>query len=126
MKNSIRLIVIFLSLAIAGHAQMTQPSTQTPPPQAAPMHAQMDTTKMPDASNTMPDGYVLKGGKVEQVKAGVLTPISQNMKLANGTWVMPDGTLKDVNNKTSKLQEGQEVEMDGKLITPSTSAIPHN
>lgn len=131
MKNSLRLIAIFISLAVASHAQITQPP-QTPAQQqqVTPMHAPMDTAsaakaQQMNASNTLPDGYILKNGKVEQVKGGVLTPVTQNQKLANGTWVMPDGTLKDVNNKTSKLQEGQLIESDGKLITPPNSAIPH-
>jgi len=128
MKNSIKLIAILLLFATAGRAQITQPpQTPSPAQQVTPMHVPMDTARAQmNAMNTLPDGFILKDGKVEQVKGGVLNPITQNQKLANGTWVMPDGTLKDVNNKTSKLQEGQLIETDGKLITPPNSAIPHD
>lgn len=129
MKNSIKLIAIFLLFAMVSRAQITQPpQTPTQNQQATPMHAPMDTARAQtnmNASNTLPDGYILKDGKVQQVKGGVLTAITQNQKLANGTWVMPDGTLKDASNKTSKLQEGQEIQTDGKIITPPSSAVPH-
>ena len=119
MKNSIRLIAILLSFAFAGRAQITQPpQTPSQQQQVAPMHTPDTSNVRMNAPNTLPDGFILKDGKVSQVKGGVLTPITQNMKLANGTWVMPDGTLKDALNKTSKLQEGQEITSDGKLITP--------
>lgn len=134
MKNSIKLIAIFLLFAMVGRAQITQPPqtpapNQTPYQQTTPMHAPVDTAKAQmnmNASNTLPDGYILKDGKVQQVKGGVLSALTQNIKLANGTWVMTDGSLKDVNGKVTKLQEGQEIQTDGKLITPPNSAIPHD
>ena len=63
----------------------------------------------------MRDCIMMMNGKVMVMRNGQHTLLTQNMRLANNSVVMPDGTVQMANNTTHKLKNGECVYMDGTL-----------
>ncbi|KAA9034535.1 hypothetical protein FW778_22120 [Ginsengibacter hankyongi] len=59
------------------------------------------------------DGVIMKNGKVLQRRAGQVAVLTQNLVLADGTTVMPAGTVKMKDGTTITMQEGDYFKMDG-------------
>ena len=62
-------------------------------------------------------GVMMKGGKMMMMKDGNTTgPMDHEMTTTNGHKVMPDGTMKMPDGKDMRMQEGQIMTMDGKMM----------
>src|SRR5665647_1107606 len=59
------------------------------------------------------DGVIMQNGKVLQRRAGQVSVLTQNLVLADGTTVMPEGTVKMKDGTTITMQEGDYFKMDG-------------
>lgn len=76
--------------------------------------ADMQDSSMMSASK-MKDCLLFKKGQVFEVKQGQKMKLERSMTLMNGTAVAPDGTVTMTNGKTKKLQEGEWIDMNGKM-----------
>jgi len=63
----------------------------------------------------MKDCIMKHDGKITVMKDGKTMDMSEDMTLTNGTVVMKDGTVKTKDGKTSMMQDGDCVYMDGKM-----------
>lgn len=61
--------------------------------------------------------YLMKKGKVVEVKNSKETPLKADVTLKNGTVVMPNGSCKMKDGKTTLLKEGECMHEDGKIGT---------
>ncbi|WP_345109320.1 DUF6799 domain-containing protein [Hymenobacter algoricola] len=111
MKNALKLLPLLALLGFCGVAQ-----AQTVP--AKPNGAK----KMVKVDHMKSDHMMMHDGKMMVMKNGVMTPMTADMTLANGTRVMTDGTV------TMKLKENQLIGMDGKMHDGSQlhSGMSHN
>lgn len=64
----------------------------------------------------MKDCIEMKDGKVVVMKGSMVSALSNDLTLTNGTIVKSDGTVKSSDGTTTKLQEGEKIDMDGKMI----------
>ena len=79
-----------------------------------------DTTAIKDDKLTLPISYVvMKNSKLLWMKNGNLTTLDKDLTLPNGTVVFANGAVKAANGITMQLQEGDRLDMDGKLIMKS-------
>jgi hypothetical protein len=63
------------------------------------------------------NGLMMMDGKMMTRQDGKNTPMTEDKTLANGTKVMPDGTVEMKDGKKVQLKEGECVMMDGKIQT---------
>ena len=61
------------------------------------------------------DHMMMKGGRIEMVKAGKTMAMDKNMTLINGTTVSTGGMVKMKDGKTMQMKEGEMMYMDGKM-----------
>ncbi|HSQ43576.1 MAG TPA: DUF6799 domain-containing protein [Ginsengibacter sp.] len=59
------------------------------------------------------DGVIMQNGKVLQRRSGQVSVLTQNLVLADGTIVSPEGTVKMKDGTTITMQEGDYFKMDG-------------
>lgn len=59
--------------------------------------------------------YLMKKGKVFEVKDDKETPLKANVTLKNGTVIMPNGHCKMKDGKSTMLKDGECMREDGKL-----------
>jgi len=63
------------------------------------------------------EGIMMKDGKMMMMKDGKPTgPMNQETKMSDGHKVMPDGTMKMNDGTEMRMQEGQMMTMDGKMV----------
>ena len=63
------------------------------------------------------EGIMMKDGKMMMMKDGKPTgPMNHEMKMSDGHKVMPDGTMKMNDGTEMRMQEGQMMTMDGKMV----------
>jgi hypothetical protein len=71
------------------------------------------------------DGVSIAGGVALVTRNGVAQPLSQELKLTNGTTVKADGTVRSADGKQIKLRENQRLTFDGTLLeTPVRPSLP--
>ncbi len=68
-----------------------------------------------DKMHHMKDCIMKKDGKITVMKDGKTMDLTSDMTLENGTVVMKDGTVKTKDGKTSMLEDGDCVYMNGKV-----------
>lgn len=110
-----KLILVFAAIAISAGAYAQSDTT----------HRQMNPREMYNQQNqhmqthpvekSIPDGVMMKDGKILMVKNGEFTTLDHDMTLTNGTKIVPDGNYTTYDGITMKLKEGQHIDMDGKL-----------
>lgn|SRR5574338_583682 len=62
-------------------------------------------------------GVMMKDGKVMMMKDGKATgPMDHEMTMTNGCKVKPDGTMTMKDGTKMRMQEGQMMTMDGKVV----------
>ncbi len=61
------------------------------------------------------DGIIMQDGKMCMVKDNIVTPLNQEITLNNGTRVMVDGSYSTKDGKKKTLQEGEHLDMMGKI-----------
>ena len=64
----------------------------------------------------MKDCVMMEDGKMMVMKGGKTMAMEQDMTMTNGTVVMSDGSLKMQDGTTKKLNNGDCVYMDGKVV----------
>lgn len=69
------------------------------------------------------DGVILKNGKMMMIKAGKTTLLDKSITMSNGTKIMTDGSYLMKNGSKMKLNEGDHMDLSGKL-TPKHSTLP--
>ncbi len=72
----------------------------------------------------MKDCIEMQGGKVVVMKGSTVSALSNDLTLTNGTVVKSDGTVKSSDGTTTKLQEGEKIDMDGKMIKKDGTSTP--
>ena len=66
------------------------------------------------------DGVMMKGGKIVRMQDGLdIGRMDRETTMSNGTRVMMNGKMVMKNGTELKLQEGQAVMLDGKLVEAS-------
>jgi len=65
----------------------------------------------------MKDCVMMEDGKMMVMKGGKTTAMDQDISLSNGATVMMDGSVKMQDGTTKKLNNGDCVLMDGKIVT---------
>ena len=68
-----------------------------------------------EQKNQLKDFYVMKDGKMWQVKAGEKSEMTQDVTLVNGTTVMANGTVKKTDGQAITLKNGQYVDLEGNI-----------
>ena len=63
----------------------------------------------------MKDGVMMKDGKMMVCKKGETMPMTEDMKMGNGTMVMKDGTVKTKDGKTMMMKDGEMIDKNGKI-----------
>lgn len=66
-------------------------------------------------SNRHPNGYMIKDGRMMQVKDGNLMLIEKDITLSNGTIIMADGNYMEKGKSKAMLKEGERVDMNGNI-----------
>jgi hypothetical protein len=61
------------------------------------------------------DCIMMEDGKMMVMKGGSTMAMDKDMKMANGTMVMTDGSVKMKDGKKMMMKDGQCVYMDGKM-----------
>jgi len=61
------------------------------------------------------DCVMMKGGKMMVMKAGKEMAMTENMTMANGTTVMPDGSYTTKDGAKMMFNDGEKMGMDGKI-----------
>ncbi len=65
------------------------------------------------------DGIMMQGGKMMMMKDGKATgPMDHAMTMPDGHKVMPDGTMTMTDGTAMRMQEGQMMTTDGKMVEP--------
>lgn len=59
--------------------------------------------------------YIMKDGKLMSDKNGTKTDITNDVTLSNGTTITTDGKVTWKNGKTQTLQNGEMIDMNGKI-----------
>jgi hypothetical protein len=80
------------------------------------------STNKTDKMHQMKDCVMMKDGKMVEMNKSGATPLTRDLTLANGTVVNLDGTVKSTDGTILKLQDGEAVDMEGKLITKKDKA----
>jgi hypothetical protein len=80
-------------------------------------HAQTKMTEKEDTklSPTKTDGFMMKDGKLMQMKDGLSVPVEDSITLKNGSVVLKDGTVKAKDGKTVMLKTGDWIMKDGTI-----------
>lgn len=76
-------------------------------------------------NQSFPNGVMMKNGKLMMVKNGKLTMMDHEMSMANGTKVMPNGTILKKDGTKMMMKEGQHMDMAGHTINTKTKKIIH-
>lgn len=75
-----------------------------------------DKAKEADAVKMSANKVMMKDGMVWLVEKGVATELDANIMFSNGDKVMIDGSIVRADGKTEMMKEGQEMDMNGKLM----------
>jgi hypothetical protein len=102
----------FIALSFITYGAIAQDSTGKR--QDSGMSKSSTTTRK---SMPMKDGLLMKDGKMMQTKQGKQTSLDKEMTLQNGTVITTDGIIRMKDGSTKTLQEGQSIDMNGKLST---------
>jgi hypothetical protein len=68
------------------------------------------------------DGVKMSAGRMIVVKGDKRTPLDQEMTMANGTKVEPDGTLNFTDGQKTHLENGQMIMNDGHIMRGGKAA----
>jgi len=80
-----------------------------------------DTTGYQRSNPKHPDGYMMKGGKIMCVKDQKMTLLKNDTTLTNGTIVMTNGNYIKKGEAKRMFQEGQHMDLTGKLVPMAKS-----
>lgn len=100
-----RLIMVFAIVGACTTVAVAQDSSAT---------SNKNSDKM--GAHQAKDYVVIKDGKTMLMKGNSLTALTSDITLTNGTVVKTDGSVKASDGTTMKLQEGEKIDVDGKLI----------
>lgn len=75
----------------------------------------MNHNKSDDKSHC--DGVVMQNGQMMKVKNGETTTLDEDMTMSNGTIIYRDGKYTDKDGKELRLQEGEHMDMSGKMTS---------
>ena len=114
-----KLIGVFVAIAITAGAYAQAGSTNgTTSPQGSKTNKNQNMqNNFVDKSHA--DGVIMQNGKMMQVKNGQLTSMDQDLTLTNGTKVKSDGTCVKKDGTKMTLNEGQHLDMSGKVTNMS-------
>jgi len=98
------LLVIAFAIGFSASAQTTSDTT---------MHHR--NHHQYSKTNTNHERYMMKNGKLISDKNGTKTDVTNDVTLSNGTTITPDGKVTWKNGKTQTLQNGEVVDMNGKI-----------
>ena len=107
MKMLFFFFVGALAIGISGPAQ-----AQNPPPGGS-----QAVSSSPTAT-----GAVKKHGRMMMMKEGQMAALTQDMPLANGCTLRPNGTLRMPNGQLMPLSEGEQVTMSG-IVMPAPHPV---
>lgn len=110
-----KLILAFAAIAISVGAYAQADSTYRQMNQREFERHQNQRMQNNPVDKSIPDGVMMKEGKILMVKNGEVTTLDHDMTMTNGTKVVTDGNYTSNNGTTMKLREGQHIDMDGKL-----------
>lgn len=81
--------------------------------------AQTETTNKAAKQQRNPNGFMIRDGRVMQVKDGNLMLIEKDITLSNGNVIMADGNYMIKGKSKAKLNEGEHLDVNGNLISSS-------
>ena len=102
------LLTIAAILLTCGAFAQTDTQSKTP-----------DQTTKPVKSHRHANGYIMKDGRMMQVKDGNLMLIEKDITLSNGTVIMADGNYMEKGKPKTILRDGEHVDMDGNVTRKS-------
>jgi cytoskeletal protein RodZ len=73
-------------------------------------------------TSTNHERYMMKNGKLMSEKNGTNTDVTNDVTLSNGTTITTDGKVTWKNGKSQTLQNGEMVDMNGKIHNWSSSS----
>ncbi len=73
-------------------------------------------------TNMNHERYMLKDGKLMMDKNGKKTDVTNDVTLSNGTTITTDGKVTWKNGKTQTLQNGEVIDMNGKIHNWNSSS----
>ena len=73
-------------------------------------------------TNMNHERYFMKDGKLMSDKNGTKTDVTNDVTLSNGTTITTDGKVTWKNGKTQTLQNGEMIDMNGKIHKWSSSS----
>ncbi|MDX5346590.1 MAG: hypothetical protein LPJ89_11645 [Hymenobacteraceae bacterium] len=76
----------------------------------------------PERLNQLGDGYIMYEGKVMQVKNGKAVAVEKDMVLTDGTKIMRDGSISYKDGRKARLNDGDFVSMEGRVMAGGLSA----
>jgi len=102
--------------SVPGNTSVNTPDkTQSKTPQKEPKAKQSPVISQ--------DGYVMKNGKIFMLKNGQVSSTVETVSLTNGSRLMSDGTIVNVDGSKIKMKEGDFVDFSG-VVMSSPSAQP--
>ena len=75
----------------------------------------MHDSSMTVGSMKMKDCVMMKGGQLYVIRQGQRSKLERSMTFTNGTMIAQDGTVTMTNGKSKKLQDGEWIDMNGKM-----------
>lgn len=99
MKN-LFLTMLAIALSFGAFAQEKLPTKDTIPT---------------EQKTQLKDAYVMKDGKMWQIKAGEKSEMTADVTLVNGTIIMANGTVKKTDGQAITLKNGQFVDLEGNI-----------
>jgi hypothetical protein len=115
--NMKKVILLFAAIAITAGAYAQTDSTNTKLNSRDMNNNEMHHMQHSPVHESHPDGVMMKNGKMMMVKDGQFTVLDHEMTMSNGTTVMADGTWTKKDGTKMKMNEGEHIDMDGKLIS---------
>ncbi len=77
---------------------------------------QENSIQLSTAQQAHPDGVMMTDGTMKLIKSGLVTPMTVEITMSNGTSVLTDGTIIKKDKTRMMMQEGQHIDMAG-IIT---------
>lgn len=79
--------------------------------------AQTESKNNKPASHRHPNGYMIKDGRLMQVKDGNIMLIEKDITLSNGTILMADGNYTVKGKSKAKLNDDEYIDPNGNLVS---------
>ena len=106
-----------LSLLLTVGCFAAQAQTKVPPRKPV-----RPAPRMVSKNAATKDGAVIREGKLMLTQQGHTNPVLEEVSLANGTKIRPDGTVTRTDGTTVTMKEGDYLSLSGRLTTVAMKA----